>query len=61
MSLSGFILHIFLFEKPDGFLGLLLCIFNTCMIIGSIIRLYQLSECFKNNLANILDLLFFIR
>ena len=61
ISLLGFILHIFIFEKPDGTLGLLLCIFNICIIIGSIIKLSQLSKWFRNNLLNILDLLFFIR
>lgn len=61
LGLGGFILQIFVFSSPNGTLGFLLCLFNIYLIIGSILKLCQLSKKFKNNLLDFLDLLFFIR
>lgn len=61
IGLLGFILQIFVFEAPDGFLGFILCLFSIYLIIGSIIKLCKLSKKFKNTLLDVLDLLFFIR
>lgn len=61
IGLVGFILQIFIFEAPDGFLGFMLCLFNIYLIIGSIIRLCKLSKKFKNTFLDVLDILFFIR
>ncbi len=61
IGLIGFILQIFVFEAPNGTLGFILCLLNIYLIIGSIIKLCQISKRFKNSLLDILDLLFFIR
>lgn len=61
IGLIGFILQIFVFEAPNGALGFILCLLNIYLIIGSIIKLCQISKRFKNSLLDILDLLFFIR
>lgn len=61
IGLVGFILQIFIFEAPDGFLGFILCLLNIYLIIGSIIRLCKLSKKFKNTFLDVLDILFFIR
>ena len=46
-----------IFQKPDGIVGLIVCIFSVCLIIGSIVRLCMLSENFANVLPSLLDLL----
>ncbi len=61
VGLVTFILQIFVFEAPDGILGFLLCLFSIYLMIGSIIKMCQLSNKLKNSIFDILDLLFFIR
>ncbi len=61
IGLLSFILQIFIFEAPDGIIGFLLCLISIYLIIGSIIKLCQLSTKIKNSIFDILDLLFFIR
>lgn len=61
LGLLGFILQLFVFEAPNGIIGLLLCLINIYLIIGSIIKLCQLSNKFKNSILDFLDLLFFIQ
>jgi len=61
IGLLSFVLQIFVFEAPDGIIGFLLCLVSVYLIIGSIIKLCQLSTKVKNSLFDILDLLFFIR
>lgn len=61
IGLLSFILQVFVFEAPNGVIGFLLCIINIYLIIGSIIKLCQLSTNIKNLIFDILDLLFFIR
>ena len=48
VGLAVFILEVFIFQKPDGFLGLLICFASLFMIFISIIKLCVLSEKFKN-------------
>lgn len=61
IGLLTFNLQFFVFEAPDGIFGFILCLFSIYLIMGSAIRLCQLSKKFKNIIFNILDLLFFIR
>lgn len=61
IGLLSFILQVFVFAFPDGILGLLLCLVSIYLILGSIIKLCQLSTKIKNTIFDILDLLFFIK
>lgn len=61
IGLLSFILQIFVFEAPNGIIGFLLCLLSIYLIIGSIIKLCQISTKIKNTIFDILDLLFFIR
>ena len=61
IGLLSFTLQLFVFEAPDGIVGFLLCLISIYLIIGSIIKLCQLSAKIKNSIFDILDLLFFIR
>lgn len=61
IGITSFILQLFVFEAPDGIFGFLLCLTSIYLIIGSIIKLCQLSARIKNSIFDILDLLFFIR
>ncbi len=61
IGLLSFILQVFIFEAPDGIIGFLLCLISVYLIIGSIIKLCQLSTNIKARVFDILDLLFFIR
>ena len=38
IGLTAFILEIFVFQKPDGFLGLLICIVSLILIFGSCVN-----------------------
>lgn len=60
LGLLMFILQIFVFEYPDGIFGFILCLISIYLMLGSIIKLLQLSENFKNNFLAILDLFFWI-
>lgn len=61
IGLLSFTLQLFVFEAPNGIIGFLLCLTSIYLIIGSIIKLCQLSTKMKNTIFDILDLLFFIR
>lgn len=61
IGLLSFTLQLFVFEAPDGIIGFLLCLTSIYLIIGSIIKLCQLSTNIKNSIFDLLDLLFFIR
>lgn len=60
VGLATFILEIFVFQKPDGVLGLIICIASIYLVIGSIIKLCKLSTKFKKVFENILDILFWL-
>lgn len=55
-----FILEIFVFQKPDGILGLLICIASVLMILGSIIKLCIMSPKFENSFLTVLDIFFWL-
>lgn len=61
IGLLSFILQVFVFVAPDGIIGFLLCLISIYLIMGSIIKLCQLSSKIKNSIFDVLDLLFFIR
>lgn len=52
--------EIFIFQKPDGILGLVVCLISIYLILGSIIKLCKLSKKFEDTLLATLDLLFWI-
>ncbi len=60
VGLLVFILEIFVFQKPDGILGLIICIASILMILGSIIKLCILSSKFENSFLTALDILFWL-
>ena len=60
LGLLIFILEIFVFQKPDGAAGLIICLVSVYLIVGSAVKLCKLSEKFANALPNVLDLLFWL-
>lgn len=55
MGLLTFILEIFVFQKPDGILGFVICLISIYLVIGSAVKLCKLSSKFENVLINFLD------
>ncbi len=60
IGLLVFILEIFVFQKPDGILGLIICIISVLMILGSIIKLCIMSPKFENSFLTALDIFFWL-
>ena len=60
LGLLIFILEIFVFQKPDGVLGLLICIVSILMIFGGVVKLCLLSRRFENSFLAMLDILFWL-
>ncbi len=60
LSIVTFTLCVFVFQKPDGAPGLIICILSIYMAIGSIIKLCRMSEMFENAFWNFLDLIFWL-
>ena len=60
LGLSLFVSEVFIFQKPDGIVGLMICIVSIYLILGSAVKLCKLSEKFTNALLNFLDLLFWL-
>lgn len=58
ISLLGFILHIFMFEKPDGNIGMILCMIETGLVTGSVVRLCQLSKEFRDGFKKFIETVF---
>lgn len=56
LGLLSFILQVFVYQKPDGVLGLVICIINVEMILVGIIKLCKLSQKFKNSFLVALDI-----
>lgn len=54
-GLISFILQIFIFQKPDGLIGFILCEASVMMILISIVRLCSFSRLFRKGLLTILD------
>lgn len=57
-GLLGFILHIFVFEKPDGNIGMILCMIEAGMITSSTVRLCQLSKEFRDGFKKFIKVVF---
>lgn len=55
IGLLSFILEIFVFQKPDGVLGFIICIVSIYLILASTIKLCRLSSKFENGLIMLLD------
>lgn len=51
-----FNLQVFFFESPDGFMGYLVCLFSVLLTIISFIKLYQVSNKFREVLKNLLEI-----
>ena len=60
VGLLVFILEIFVFQKPDGILGLIICIASFLMVLGSIIKLCMLSPKFEESFLTALDIFFWL-
>lgn len=60
IGLAAFVLEIFVFQKPDGILGLIICITSILMIIGSIVKLCRLSPKFEDGFIKVLDIFFWL-
>lgn len=60
ISLAVFILEIFVFQKPDGILGLIICIASILTIFGSLVKLCKLSPIFEDSFLKFLDLLWWL-
>ncbi len=48
IGLAVFILEVFVFQKPDGIVGLMICITSILLIFGSIVKLCRLSQKFED-------------
>lgn len=60
VGLAAFVLEIFVFQKPDGVLGLIICITSIFMILGSIVKLCRLSPKFEDGFLKALDIFFWL-
>ena len=60
VGLLVFILEIFVFQKPDGILGLVICIASILMILGSTMKLCIMSPKFENSFLTALDIFFWL-
>ena len=60
IGLSVFILEIFVFQKPDGIPGLLICLASLAMIFGGIVKLCKLSSKFADSFLAALDIFFWL-
>lgn len=60
LGLTIFILEIFVYQKPDGIVGLIICILSIYLILGSIIKLCKLSSKFENTFLSLLDIIFWL-
>ena len=60
VGLLTFILEIFVFQKPDGVLGLIICLLSIYLTVGALVKLCRMSEWFKGRFFELLDLLFWL-
>lgn len=60
IGLIIFILEIFVFQKPDGAIGLIICITSLIMSFGGAVKLCKLSEKFENSFISALDIFFWL-
>lgn len=57
VGLLSFILQIFVYQKPNGVLGFVICTISVLMILVSILKLCILSPKFQNSFLAALDVL----
>ena len=55
-----FVLEIFVFQKPDGILGLAICIASILTVLGSLAKLCKMSPKFEDSFLAALDILFWL-
>ncbi len=60
ISLTSFVLQIFVFQKPNGVIGFLLCMLSIYLILASIIKMCRTSERFKNAFFDFLEIIFWL-
>ena len=60
LGILTFISEIFIFQKPDGILGLSICLISIYLILGSLIKLCKMSKKISNTLLASLDILFWL-
>ena len=59
LGLSMFF-SLMVFNKPDGTLGLIICVASIYFMLGGIIKLCRLSKNFADSFLHFLDLLFWV-
>lgn len=57
LGIVFFILQIFVFESPDGFIGYLVCLFSILLSLISFIKLFQISKTFREFIKSLLEFL----
>ena len=60
LGLITFILQVFVFQKPDGILGFIVCMASTLMIVVNIIMLCKVSKKFSATLRGVIESLFWL-
>lgn len=60
IGIAVFTLEVFVFQKPDGILGLIICIVSVLLTFGSIVKLCRLSPKFEDGFLKALDILFWL-
>ncbi|MCH5296131.1 MAG: hypothetical protein J1E85_00510 [Ruminococcus sp.] len=60
IGLAVFILELFVFQKPDGFWGLIICLASVYLMIGGVIGYCKYSGNFGGTLGNLLEILFWL-
>ncbi|MDR1700780.1 MAG: hypothetical protein LBR68_06275 [Lachnoclostridium sp.] len=59
-GITIFVLQLFVYEKPNGVFGFLLCMASIYIMIGSIIKLCKLSKRVREAMPYLLDLFFWL-
>ena len=60
IGIVTFVLEIFVFQKPDGIWGLIICITSILLVLGSIVKLCRLSPKFEDSFIKALDVFFWL-
>ena len=60
IAMAVFTLEVFVLQKPDGFLGFLICLVSVLLGFGSVVKLCRLSPKFEDGFLKTLDILFWL-
>ena len=60
VGIAVFVFSVFVFQKPDGIWGLIICITSILTVLGSLVKLCRLEPKFKDGLLKFLDLLWWL-